>query len=80
MLMKTFRAGGIGSKRKHNNGQADKYIVMSNHPPIIDKEDFEAVQAEKARRSNVERTEEGVKRKTERYSARKRLPGNTIAT
>jgi len=38
MLMKTFRAGGIGSKRKRNDGHADKYLALSNHPPIIDKE------------------------------------------
>ena len=71
MLMKTFRAGGIGSKRKRNDGQADKYLALSNHPLIIDKEAFEAVQTEKARRSNIERTEAGTKRKTERYSAKK---------
>lgn len=71
MLMKTFRAGGIGSKRKRNDGQADKYLTLSNHPPIIDKEAFEAVQTEKVRRSNVERTEEGIRRKGEKYSAKK---------
>ena len=73
LLMKTFSAGGIGSKRIRNDGQADKYMALSNHPPIIDKEAFEAVQTEKARRSNIERTEEGSKRKTERYSARQRF-------
>ena len=73
MLMKTFKVGGIGSKRIRNDGQAVKYLALSNHPPIIDKEAFEAVQTEKARRSNVERTEEGIKRKAERYSAGKRM-------
>lgn len=73
MLMKTFTVGGIGSKRKRNDGQVDKYIALSNHPPIIDKEAFEAVQKEKARRSNVEKTVEGIKRKTERYSAGQRI-------
>ena len=70
MLMKTFIVGGIGSKRKRNDGQAAKYLALSNHPPIIEKEVFEAVQMEKTRRSNVGRTEGGVKRKAERYSAR----------
>ena len=73
MLMKTFSIGGVGSKRIRNEGQADKYMALSNHPPIIEKEVLEAVQTEKARRSNVERTEEGTKRKAERYSSRKRL-------
>ena len=69
MLMKTFTTRGIGSKRKRNDGQAAKYMVLSNHPPIIEKDVFEAVQTEKARRSNVVRTDEEIKRKHERYSA-----------
>jgi site-specific DNA recombinase len=71
MLMKTISAGGIGSKRIRNDGQVTKYLVLPNHPPIIEKEAFEAVQKEKVRRSNVERSEGGIKRKAERYSARK---------
>ena len=71
MLMKTFIIGGVGSKRIRNDGQSEKYLGLSNHPPIIDKEAFEAVQVEKARRSNVERTEEGIRRKAEKYSAKK---------
>jgi len=32
MLIKTFKARGIGSKRKRNDGQATKYLVLSKHP------------------------------------------------
>jgi site-specific DNA recombinase len=71
MLMKTFKTGGISSKRKRNDGQADRYLAMSNHPLIIDKEAFEAVQKEKVKRSNVEMTDEGAKRKIAKYSAKK---------
>ena len=71
MLMKTFRAGGIGSKRKRNDGQADKYLTLSSHPPIIDKEAFEATQKEKVKRSNVIRVNDVVKRRDVRYSAKK---------
>ena len=71
MLMRTFSIGGVGSKRIRNDGHADKYIGLSNHPPIIDKESFEAVQTEKERRSNVVKSEEGVSRKTVKYSSKK---------
>ena len=80
MLMKTFSAGGIGSKRIRNDGQAAKYLALSNHPPIIDKEAFESVQTDKARRSNVERNEGRTKRKAERYSARRGLQEQTTST
>jgi hypothetical protein len=43
--------------------------VSDNHPAIVSQEAFEAVQAEKKRRSNFEVTEEGKKRRTNRYSS-----------
>jgi uncharacterized protein (UPF0218 family) len=58
-------------KRKENKGEVEKYISVSNHPAIISKEIFEAVQAEKLRRSNVEITENGTKRKSTRYSKKR---------
>lgn len=69
-LMKTVSSGRIGSKRVPHDGRADKFMVMANHPPIIEKETFDLIQKEKARRSNVEMTAQGARRKSARYSAR----------
>jgi site-specific DNA recombinase len=43
-LIKTIISGRIGSKIILNDGQADKYMVIANHPPIIEKEVFDLVQ------------------------------------
>ncbi|NLV57780.1 MAG: recombinase family protein [Clostridiales bacterium] len=71
LLMKSVSLGRIGSKRERNKGQAAQYLAMSCHPPIIDKETFEATQKEKVKRSNVIRIEGVVKRRDVRYSAKK---------
>lgn len=46
------------------------YLASGNNPAIISKEDFEAVQTEKTRRSNVVIDENGSKRKNEKYSSK----------
>lgn len=71
LSMKSVSLGRIGSKRERNKGQAAQYLAMSCHPPIIDKETFEAAQKEKVKRSNVIRIEGVVKRRDVRYSAKK---------
>ena len=55
------------------SGKSDvHYLASGNNPAIISKEVFEAVQVEKARRSNVVRDENGTaKRKCEKYSSKK---------
>lgn len=58
-------------KRITNKGETERYMCVSNHPSIISKETFEAVQSEKLHRSNVEITEFGVKRKSTRYSKKR---------
>ncbi len=47
------------------------YLALGNNPAIISKEVFEAVQIEKTQRSNVVKGEDGVKRKSEKYSSKK---------
>lgn len=48
------------------------YLASDNNPAIITKEVFEAVQIEKARRSNVTEDENGtVERKDSKYSFQK---------
>ena len=58
-------------RRKENKGEVERYMCVSNHPAIIPKDTFEAVQAEKARRSNVEITDNGTKRRGTHYSKKR---------
>jgi len=58
-------------KTKKNKGEFDRYVAIASHPAIISKTDFAAVQDEKARRTNVEITEDGAKRKSTRYSVKR---------
>lgn len=56
---------------KSSNSEV-QYMSTDNNPVIISKEIFEAVQIEKARRSNVVKGDGGdVKRKSKKYSSRK---------
>lgn len=49
------------------------YLASGSHPAIISKEVFETVQMEKGQRSNVVKDENGiVKRKSEKYSSKRR--------
>ena len=48
------------------------YLASGSHPAIISKEVFEAVQMEKVRRSNVVKDEYGIKRKSEKYTSKKK--------
>lgn len=73
IIFKTFSTGLPQRKRRVNDPvQHTKYAAVGNHPAIIDKEAFDAVQAEKVRRSNVQK--EGVMkfRKSTRYSSMKK--------
>ena len=69
ILVKSITPGGMGSKRIKNNGEANRYKMENSHPAIISREMFEAVQTEKKRRSNYAETEEGRKRRKERYKS-----------
>lgn len=61
----------IGVVRLLNAGEhQEHYVSENNHPAIILKEQFETVQVEKRNRSNVVKTEDGVKRKSRKYSSK----------
>lgn len=63
----------IGVVRLLNAGEhQEHYVSENNHPAIISKEQFEAVQVEKKKRSNVVKTEGGQQRKNKKYSSKKR--------
>lgn len=62
----------IGLVRLLNAGEhQEHYVSENNHPAIISKEQFEAVQAEKKNRSNVVKRKNGVKRKDTKYSSKR---------
>ena len=48
------------------------YLASGSHPAIISKEVFKTVQMEKGRRSNVVKDENGIKRKSEKYSSKRK--------
>ena len=51
LLQKTITVDFLNHKRKANKGQAQKFMVNENHPPIITKEIFDKVQDERERRA-----------------------------
>lgn len=53
------------------NEYEHSYLKEDNYPPIIFKHIFEKVQKEKSRRSNVVKTNDGVKRKSSKHSSKK---------
>jgi len=62
----------IGVVRLLNAGEYhEHYISENNHPAIISKEQFEAVQEEKKKRSNVVKDENGNRRKSKKYSSKR---------
>lgn len=66
-----------GDVRLLKSGKSEvNYFASGNNPAIISKEDFEAVQTEKARRSNVVIDENGSKRKNEKYSSKCKKQNN----
>ncbi|MEA4969134.1 MAG: recombinase family protein [Candidatus Pelethousia sp.] len=52
-----------------------QYLLPDHHPAIISRKSFDAVQAEKARRSNLETTESGSQRKATKYNSGNVLSG-----
>ncbi|MDR3602082.1 MAG: recombinase family protein [Desulfosporosinus sp.] len=53
LLQKTHTVDFLNKKRVKNKGIVQQYYVENSHPPIINKEEFAAVQAEFERRSNM---------------------------
>ena len=51
LMQKTFTQDCINKKVIKNTGQLPMYLIQNNHPAIVSREIYRAVQAEKARRS-----------------------------
>lgn len=69
MLSNDKYAGNVILLKKSLN--SERFLSKKNHPAIISEETFKAVQIEKGRRSNVEIIEDGIKRKSTKYSSKK---------
>ena len=55
LLQKKFTVDFLTKKQKVNEGEVPQYFVEHSHPPIIDPEEFELVQAEIERRKGIGR-------------------------
>ncbi|MHB1404454.1 MAG: recombinase family protein [Desulfitobacteriaceae bacterium] len=71
LVGKTYCKEFPNNKRLVNKGQSISFLAEGSHPAIISKDIFDRVQAEKARRSNIETDPDGVKRKSTHYSMKK---------
>jgi DNA invertase Pin-like site-specific DNA recombinase len=60
-------------RRFKNNGEQPMYTAENSHAPIISREQFEAVQAERARRCNVEIIDGKPVRKAKKHSTKRVL-------
>ena len=67
LLQKTYSEDLFSRKRLVNNGQLPKYYVHKCHPAIIDRETFQKVQEEIARRSSIRRTSARTKTELGKY-------------
>ena len=55
LLQKKFTVDFLTKKQKVNEGEVPQYFIEDSHPPIIDPQEFELVQAEIARRKEIGR-------------------------
>jgi len=69
IVMKTKHSDTDKHKVVENTGE--KFMISDIHPAIINKEIFDAVQAERERRTNIAEDENGKHRKKEKYSSKK---------
>lgn len=70
IYQKTFRTDCLSKRTKINRGERAKYLVSNNHPAIIDRDLFNTVQAEMARRSNKRRTSDKTLTPLGKYSGK----------
>ena len=75
LVLKTYSSGFPNNKRVVNSGVSEShplYIADNHHETIITKSTFDAVQAEKVRRSNVRCNADGTKQRSDtRYTMKK---------
>lgn len=67
ILQKTYIADLFTREKRVNNGELPKYYVHDCHPAIIDRETFQKVQEELARRSSLKKTSSKAKTQLGKY-------------
>lgn len=71
LIGKTYSNNFPYNERRVNRDQSEKYLNNDHHIPIITQEQFDRVQSEKIRRSNIKIDGAVVKRKQTHYSMKK---------
>lgn len=71
IINKTYVTDCISKKTKVNNGERPKFYVENSHPAIIDKQTFDKVQEEMARRTSKRKVKQvGTKTEQGKYSSK----------
>ena len=70
LLQKTFTADCITKKVVKNNGERPMYLVSNHHEPIVDRDTFNRVQQELARRSSKRRISDKTVTEQGKYSSK----------
>lgn len=70
LLQKTFTVDCITHKVVKNNGERPMYLITDHHTPIIDRDTFNRVQQELARRSSKRKISDHTKTEQGKYSGK----------
>ena len=70
LLQKTYTADCITHKVVKNHGERPMYLVTDNHTPIVDRDTFNRVQQEFARRNSKRKVSDKTKTEQGRYSGK----------
>ena len=70
LLQKTFTVDCITHKVVKNNGERPMYLITDHHTPIIDRDTFNRVQQEIARRSSKRKISDQTKTEQGKYSGK----------
>ncbi|MGN0509539.1 MAG: recombinase family protein [Ruminococcus sp.] len=70
LMQKTFVKNPINKKQQRNRGELPKYLIQNNHPAIIERSVFQAVQAEMARRTSRRKVSDRAKTELGKYSGK----------
>ena len=70
IYQKTYVDNCITKKVKRNRGELTKYLVMNNHPAIIDRDTFKMAQTEIARRGSMRKVSDKTITEQGKYSGK----------
>ena len=70
LLQKTFTVDCISKKVQKNNGERPMYLVTNHHAPIIDRDTFNRVQQELARRTSKRKISDKTITEQGKYSSK----------